>query len=86
MTGSYRKSRATWRRSGAPMRREVTRNHRWRCATSGKWAYVNRKDARRAAKIAHPDEPLAAYLCPDAPHWHVGHLNPYARDNDRRSA
>ncbi|HEY3481639.1 MAG TPA: hypothetical protein VGL02_22305 [Streptomyces sp.] len=69
------------------MKREVTRNHRWRCQQAGKWAYVTRRDARRAAKVNHPqDTQLTAYRCLYADHWHVGHVDVYARDHNRRTA
>lgn len=69
------------------MKREFTREHRWPCPAAGKWAYVTRKDARRAAKVNHPhDTQLTAYRCLYEDHWHIGHVDVYAREQSRRTA
>lgn len=53
----------------------------------GKRTYNNRKVARRAARIHHPNDHLAAYECPRSPGlWHIGHSTPQLRDQHRRSA
>lgn len=53
----------------------------------GKRTYSDRKTARRAARINHPDDRLAAYECPHREGlWHIGHTNPWLRDQHRRSA
>ena len=55
------------------------------CHTCHKRGYRTRKQARRASRIAHPGHHLATYHCPHRPGWHIGHLNPTARDQDRHS-
>lgn len=88
MSGRYSRPRVPWRRTGKQPKTETTRNHRWTCPHSGKWSYVSRKDARRAGRIAHPNDPqIVPYRCPqDEQHWHIGHLGPGGRDFYRREA
>lgn len=63
------------RRPGRP---GVLRLSKTRCAC-GKWAYLCRRDARRAARALHPGEHLRAYPCRTqdaagaAARWHLGH-------------
>lgn len=55
------------------------------CRTCGKRAYSSRKQARRAARIAHPGDHLRAYQCPHHPgFWHIGHLHRRGQDGIRR--
>lgn len=63
----------------------LTRRHQWYCAACRKATFVRRKDARRAARVYHPDDSnLSAYECPDSPgRWHYGHLKPGDRDRNR---
>ena len=76
------------RRTRASVKRETTTQvRRWRCGYSGKWSYESRKDARRMAKVAHPhDTQLTAYRCSYEDHWHIGHVDVYAREQSRRTA
>lgn len=41
------------------------------CPTCGKRRYPTRRDARRAARLAHPGEHMRAYPC--GSFWHLGH-------------
>lgn len=87
MSSSYHRPRVPWRRTGKQPKTETTRSQRWHCQPADKWAYVSRKDARRAAKVVHPDEPqLAAYHCQHADHWHIGHVDVHARNYYRRES
>lgn len=71
----------------APEKREATQPRRWHCPPTGKWSYESRKDARRMAKVAHPhDTRLTAYRCWHEDHWHIGHVDVYAREQSRRTA
>lgn len=55
-----------------------TRDRIWdvskaRCGC-GKWTYLCRRDARRAARVLHPGTHLRAYLCRVSDGaWHLGH-------------
>ncbi|WP_290055644.1 hypothetical protein [Amycolatopsis solani] len=66
--------RPTPRRKGKPQRHESTRAQWWVCHASGLRAYHNRKAARHAARVAHPDAAgMSAFVCPAEPdHWHYG--------------
>lgn len=44
------------------------------CPTCHKRTFRRRKDARQAARRAHPDDHMAAYACPTGDGWHYGHL------------
>lgn len=60
------------------------RRGRARC-TYGKCTkliYDSRREARRAAKLFHPDKRMAVYKCRDTPgyvdtRWHVGNVSRY---------
>lgn len=41
------------------------------CECCGKLRYSDRREAKRAARLMHPEEHLRAYRCGD--YWHVGH-------------
>lgn len=46
-----------------------------KCRECGKLNFASRKDAKTAARVAHPgDNNLRAYPCPrNADYWHYGH-------------
>lgn len=52
-------------------RRTAHALHVGRCRRCGKRRYPTRRDARRAARLAHPGEHLRAYRC--GGYWHIGH-------------
>lgn len=54
------------------------------CRSCEKRTYDSRREARAAARRAHPDDLLAAYACPHNPQWwHIGHANPHCRNGNR---
>lgn len=52
-------------------RRTAHALHVGTCRGCGKRRYPTRRDARRAARLAHPGEHLRAYPC--GMFWHLGH-------------
>lgn len=55
-----------------------------RCRRCGKRCYPTRREARRAARLAHPGEHMRAYRC--GGYWHLGHPNPHRiTDQDVRA-
>lgn len=54
-----------------PNRRTATALSVGVCPTCGKRRYPSRRDARKAARLAHPGDHLRAYLC--GAFWHLGH-------------
>jgi hypothetical protein len=41
----------------------------------GKRSYATRRDARHAAKAAHPNGGLSEYRCDQSGEWHYGHAS-----------
>lgn len=54
-----------------------------RCKPCDKDLFRTRKEARKQARIAHPDKPLNAYWCPMGQGFHYGHLPEGGRDRAR---
>lgn len=54
------------------------------CDHCGKRIYPHRRDAKVAARRAHPGHHLSAYRSCTGNGWHFGHLNEADRDRERR--
>jgi hypothetical protein len=61
---------------------EAAGKHTGRCPVSGKRTYLDRREARLAARRAHPGLRMVAYRCPHCGMWH--YANPLHRRGRRR--
>jgi hypothetical protein len=58
-----------------PLPSNLLRHRIGHCPHCGKWTFLSRKTARRAARVLHLDAgQLQAYRCPrELGKWHYGH-------------
>lgn len=62
---------------------ELTRKSYATCVYCDKALYRSRKEAKRRARVMHPNKPLNAYYCPLSNGWHYGSLPDGGRDQAR---
>jgi hypothetical protein len=62
--------------------KHARRLHNGRCHTCGKFRYLRRADAKKAARANHPNDVMRAYLCGDT--WHYGHTPAWVKRGEQR--